>query len=61
MKLGDLERHLRKHNCFLLREGGGHSIYKNPKNGLTAAVPRHNEIANVLANAICKKLEIPRP
>ena len=61
MKLGDLERHLRKHKCLVLREGGGHTIYKNEKNGKTAAVPRHNEIDNVMAIKICKTLEIERP
>ena len=28
--------------------------------GTFAAVPRHTEIPNALANKICKELEIPR-
>ena len=35
---------LEKHGCVLDREGGRHSIYRNPANGRCAAVPRHREI-----------------
>ncbi len=45
----------------LLREGKEHTIYKNVKSGLTAAVPRHNELGKILAMKICDKLEIRRP
>jgi hypothetical protein len=44
MKRRDLERRLRIAGCFLKREGGNHSIWMNPKNGIIEAVPRHNEI-----------------
>jgi predicted RNA binding protein YcfA (HicA-like mRNA interferase family) len=40
----ELLRHLSAHGCQLLREGGRHSIYWNPANRKTSAVPRHNEI-----------------
>jgi predicted RNA binding protein YcfA (HicA-like mRNA interferase family) len=44
MKRADLVRHLGEHGCQLLREGGRHSIYWNPANRKTSAVPRHNEM-----------------
>jgi hypothetical protein len=33
----------------------------NPATGAVEAVPRHNEIANVLASKICRNLGIPEP
>jgi predicted RNA binding protein YcfA (HicA-like mRNA interferase family) len=33
MKRRDLIRHLERHDCYLDREGGRHSIYRNPQNG----------------------------
>lgn len=59
MKLADLERHLRQHGCVLYREGASHSIWLNPKNSKIASVPRHREIKEGTARAICKQLEIP--
>jgi len=59
MKQGDLLRHLRLHGCVLKREGGSHSIWFNPKNGQQETVPRHTEIANLLARKICRGLSIP--
>ena len=44
MKRRDLIRHLQKHGCVLEREGGRHSIWLNPANGLIQAVPRPTEI-----------------
>lgn len=61
MKRGDLLRRLQRHGCTLLREGSRHSIYYNPVNNRTTAVPRHNEIANLLAAKICRDLDIPSP
>lgn len=61
MKRTELIRHLSAHGCKLLREGGRHSIYWNPANRLTSAVPRHAEIVDPVANRICKDLGIPRP
>jgi len=59
MKREDLLRHLRIHGCYLKREGGAHSIWVNPANGLMQAVPRHTEVAEMLAKSICKRLGIP--
>jgi predicted RNA binding protein YcfA (HicA-like mRNA interferase family) len=58
MKRSDLLRHLRKHGCFLKREGAEHSLWSNPQTGQLQAVPRHAEIRNVLARRICRGLSI---
>jgi predicted RNA binding protein YcfA (HicA-like mRNA interferase family) len=59
-KLSDVEKHLRKHNVEKLRQGGEHTIYVNPANGKTAAVPRHNELDRFTTKRICDLLDIPR-
>jgi hypothetical protein len=61
VKLADLERHLRAHGCALYREGSRHAVWWNPATRKTSAVPRHREIKNPTAWAICKALEIPKP
>ncbi|MBI1757438.1 MAG: type II toxin-antitoxin system HicA family toxin [Fimbriimonas ginsengisoli] len=61
MKRGDLLRHLRDKGCLLGREGGRHTIYVNPANGLSAGVPRHTEIDNRLARKICRELGVEKP
>ena len=60
MKQRELLRHLRAHGCVLLREGGKHSWWHNPMQNTRSAIPRHTEIADVLANKICKDLGVPR-
>lgn len=44
VKLNDLERHLRECGCRFEREGGNHTLWKNPANGNVAPVPRHREV-----------------
>jgi mRNA interferase HicA len=61
MKRRDLLRHLEGHGCRLHREGANHSIFRNPANGRCAAVPRHPEIKETVARAICDQLAVPRP
>jgi mRNA interferase HicA len=61
MKRSDLVRHLRAHECELLREGARHTIFWNPANRRTSAVPRHSEILDPVAARICKDLGIPKP
>ncbi|MDY6931851.1 MAG: type II toxin-antitoxin system HicA family toxin [Halobacteriota archaeon] len=61
MKRRRLIRHLEKHSCKFLREGGKHTVYYNPSNLKTSTIPRHNEIVDPLAKKICKDLEIPPP
>ncbi|MHC4295062.1 MAG: type II toxin-antitoxin system HicA family toxin [Planctomycetota bacterium] len=59
MKRRALLRHLRKHGCYLKREGSSHSLWTNPLTGAMEAIPRHKEIANLLAGRICKGLSVP--
>ena len=59
MKRSALLKHLRKHGCFLKREGSAHSLWTNPNTGAVEAVPRHIEIADRLARKICRSLSIP--
>jgi predicted RNA binding protein YcfA (HicA-like mRNA interferase family) len=61
MKRVDFIRHLESHGCRLLREGGSHSIYFNPANNQTSAVPRHRELNDWLCRKICRDLGIPSP
>ncbi len=59
MKRSALLKHLRKNGCYLKREDASHSLWMNPSNGRVEAIPRHTEIANLLARKICKSLDIP--
>lgn len=59
MKRIDLLKHLKEHNCELLREGNNHSIYRNKTNGKQSAIGRHQELDNLMCRKICKQLEIP--
>jgi hypothetical protein len=43
----------------LLRDRGKHSVYVNPTNNQTSAVPRKREINRFLARKICRDLGIP--
>lgn len=61
MKRVDLVRHLERHGCELLREGGNHSVYVNRAARKTSAVPRHRELNEFLARKICRDLEVPEP
>ncbi len=61
MKRKDLIRHLESNDCLFLREGGGHSVYKNIRNGQMTTVPRHREVKENLVKKICDDLGIKRP
>ena len=61
MKRTDLVRHLESLGCYLLREGGKHSVFVNPVNNQTSAVPRHREVNEFLARKICRDLGIAEP
>jgi len=52
---GALLRHLRRHGCFLKREGASHSLWCNPATGAVEAVPRHTEIANLPEEAYLER------
>lgn len=59
MKRGALLRHLRRHGCFLKREGAAHSLWSNPATGAVEAIPRHVEVPDLLARKICRNLSVP--
>jgi mRNA interferase HicA len=61
MKRLDLIRHLERHGCQFLREGGNHTTDVNRVAGKVSSVPPHREILEFTARKICKDLEIPRP
>jgi len=58
MKRSELIRYLHAQGCELLREGGRHSWWHNALQNKRSAVPRHNEVSDILANKICKDLGI---
>ena len=59
MKRQELLKHIRSHNCVLLREGRRYSWWHNPKLNKRSAIPRNSEISNILVMKICKDLGIP--
>ncbi|MBX3342652.1 MAG: type II toxin-antitoxin system HicA family toxin [Nitrospira sp.] len=56
MKHRDLVSTLEQAGCVLLRHGGKHDIYHNPKTGKSEPVPRHREINEMLARRIIRSL-----
>jgi len=61
VKRRDLLRHLSQHGCTLLREGSNHSWWHQSELNRRSAIPRHNEIKELLVRKICIDLGIPRP
>ena len=61
MKRIDLIRHLEKHGCEFLREGGEHTVYVNRKENKVTTIPRHREIDEYLSRKICKDLGVKAP
>ena len=49
-------RKLEALGCLLVRHGGNHDWYRNPKSGMSQPVPRRNEVNETLAKHILKKL-----
>jgi len=56
MKRTVLIRKLDALGCLLVRHGGNHDWYRNPKSGMSQPVPRRNEVNETLAKHILKKL-----
>lgn len=56
MKRQELIRRLEHEGCVLIRHGGRHDWYRNPRTGFSQPVPRHREINENLAKHILKKL-----
>ena len=61
MKRRDLLRHLARHDCTFLREGGNHTVFINPTARKASTIPRHNDLNQDLARKICKDLQVPLP
>jgi mRNA interferase HicA len=61
VKLRELARHLAGHGCLVVRQGGNHTLWQNPRSGKVAPVPRHREVKEGTIHAICRQLEIARP
>jgi mRNA interferase HicA len=59
VKRTDLIRTITGFGCILVRHGAKHDWYRNPKTGVSQAVPRHREIKDRLANHIIRMLENP--
>jgi len=56
MKRRDLVRKLSALGCVLVRHGGKHDWFMNPRTRMSQPVPRHNEINEYLAKSIIRKL-----
>jgi mRNA interferase HicA len=56
MKRKDLIRKITSAGGVLVRQGGRHDLYRNPKTGKKQPIPRHNEIDENLARHIIKEL-----
>jgi mRNA interferase HicA len=63
MKRVDLIRHIEAHGCVFVREGGRHTLYKNPANGAFSSVPRHRRSKKIwrgryVTTSACRALRI---
>jgi len=56
MKRIDLIQKLEQDGCVLIRHGGKHDWYRNPKTGVSQPIPRHRDVNETLAKHILKKL-----
>lgn len=56
MKRRDLISEVEKAGAVLVRHGGKHDIYHNPKTGTTQPIPRHKEINELLARKLLRDL-----
>ncbi|MCZ7649531.1 MAG: type II toxin-antitoxin system HicA family toxin [Planctomycetota bacterium] len=57
--VGRTLKHLGRHGCPILREGGRHTVVWNPRTRQTSTVPRHREVNEFTARKICQDLGIP--
>lgn len=56
MKRRNLIQQIEGMGCVLIRHGGKHDWYQNPKTKMAQPVPRHREVHEFLARSILKKL-----
>ena len=57
MKRNALLKILNNMGCEFVNHGGKHDRYKQPATGKTQMVPRHNDVEDILARLIIKKLK----
>jgi mRNA interferase HicA len=58
MKRIELERHLRKQGCEVLRDRGKHTIWINPATGGRSPIARQSEIPLTTARNVCRLLGV---
>ena len=56
MKRRDLIKKIEESGCILIRHGGNHDWYQNPKTKISQPIPRHREINENLAKHIINML-----
>jgi len=56
VKRRDLIRKIEDQGALLIRHGGKHDWYQNPRTHISQPVPRHREIREALAKHIIKML-----
>jgi predicted RNA binding protein YcfA (HicA-like mRNA interferase family) len=56
VKRRDLIARIEELGCVLIRHGGKHDWYQNPRTRMAQPVPRHREIKEHLARHILRKL-----
>jgi predicted RNA binding protein YcfA (HicA-like mRNA interferase family) len=57
VKRRDLIKKLEEMGCILIRHGGKHDWYQNPRTRVSQPIPRHREIKDSLAKHIVKLLK----
>ena len=57
MKRRDLIKKLEETGCVLIRQGGRHDWYQNPRTKVSQPITRHREIKDILAKHIIKMLK----
>jgi mRNA interferase HicA len=61
MNRRELEKHLRDHDCELLRHGKKHDVWHNPATEAMSTIPRHRVIRKGTVRSICRALGVPTP
>ncbi len=56
MKRNELIKKIEDNGCILIRHGGRHDWYQNPKTTVSQPIPRQREITDNLAKHILKML-----
>ncbi|NCB40444.1 MAG: type II toxin-antitoxin system HicA family toxin [Erysipelotrichia bacterium] len=57
MKRQDLIKTLSQSGCLLIRHGGNHDWYQNPRTKVSQPIPRHREVNEKLAKHILRMLK----